>query len=64
MGRWVASNLVSPERNDGENASRPRSSATLIEERITISGNGENGKVVISSIKNPSDIEDEGSPLL
>lgn len=43
---------------------RSRGSATLIEERITVSGNGENGKVVISPMIQESDDEDEGRPLL
>src|SRR5579859_1552859 len=46
-----------------EEGRRSRGSATLIEERITISGNGDN-KVVISPVNQESDDEDEGRPLL
>jgi hypothetical protein len=63
-GTMGGSNPSGPERNDGENTSRPRSSVTLIEERISVSGNGENGKVVITSVESPGDNEDESSPLL
>lgn len=47
---------------DGER--RSRGSATLIEERVTISASGENGKVVITPVSQASDDEDEGRPLL
>ena len=44
---------------------RSRGSGTLIEERITISENGENGKVVISPVNQESEDEYyEGRPLL
>jgi metal transporter CNNM len=48
--------------DDGER--RSRGNATLIEERVTLSANGENGKVVISPVIQASDDEDEGRPLL
>lgn len=41
-----------------------RGSGTLIEERITMSGNGENGKVVISPVKEDPDDDDDTRPLL
>jgi len=42
-----------------------RGSGTLFEERITISENGENGKVVITPVKeDPDDDDDEARPLL
>jgi hypothetical protein len=63
-GTMGGSNIATPETDDGGNVLRPRSSVTLIEERVNISGNGDNGKVVISPVKYPSDVEDEGSPLL
>jgi predicted transcriptional regulator len=54
---------ITPKGND-DGERRSRGSGTLIEERVTISSNGENGKVVISPVIQASDDEDEGRPLL
>ena len=64
-GTMGVANVDSPEPMDGENALWARGSANLIEERITMSGDGNNGKVVVGPVKTPSDVADnEGSPLL
>jgi hypothetical protein len=50
---------------DGDEAGRTRSSAALIEERVTVSENRENGKVLINPVKDPIDDEDDDTrPLL
>jgi hypothetical protein len=60
QGKWAA------RQNYGsmnvESTTRNRGSATLIEERITMSSDGEQGKVVISPVVQESD--DENDPLL
>jgi metal transporter CNNM len=57
--------LEASHNGDGNEASIIQSSVTLMEERVTVSGDGGNGKVVITPVKSHRDEDDhEGSPLL
>jgi len=60
----IASAESSTREADARDRRTSRGSGTLIEERITISGNGENGKVVITPVKEDPDDDDETAPLL
>jgi hypothetical protein len=60
----IASDESSIREGDGMEIRTSRGSGTVIEERITMSANGENGKVVITPVKEDPDDDDDTRPLL
>jgi hypothetical protein len=60
----IASDESSIREGDGMEIRTSRGSGTVIEERITVSANGENGKVVITPVKEDPDDDDDTRPLL